>query len=150
MLQLIKIWRLKAPIVFKSFSVILYLVVMVILFLVAMVILSFFSEPFYCSSPNVFERMNSINSAQGENWNILSDSLRVARDAELARRRAIGAISTAVTLTDIGVTWSPRNRVFAEYPGLASLYAIRPQWFERKGETRVTALLDHMASDPSL
>jgi NADH:ubiquinone oxidoreductase subunit K len=34
-------------------------------------------------------------------------------------------------------------------PGLASLYTIRPQWFERHGHTRVTTLLEHMASDPS-
>lgn len=109
----------------------------------------YFIEPVHCSAPNIADKIYAINSAQHENWEILSNSLRAAMEAELTRRRDMGATSLVVTLRDIGVTWSPRYRVFSEYPGLASLHAIRPEWFDRNGDTRVTTILWHIASDPS-
>lgn len=108
------------------------------------------SEPIHCCSPDIFDRIHSINLAQSHNWQMLSDSLRVAMNAELTRRRQIGAVSSGVTLADIGVRWSPRNRAFPEFPGLASLYAIKPEWFERNGDTSVTVLLERMESNLSL
>jgi len=118
-----------------------------LLCLVTFFISVYFSEPIYCSSPDIADKIHSINSAQSHNWQLLSDSLRAAMNAELARRRQTGVISSAVNLKDIGLRWSPGSGAFPEYPGLASLYAIRPEWFERKGDTRVDILLENMASN---
>jgi len=111
----------------------------------------YFYEPIQCSAPDVFKVIKDVNSAQSPEWRILSNLLRGAVNQELDRRGRIGATSTTVNLNDIGVRWHhDGSEDFGNFPGLASLYAIRPQWFHQRGLTNVTQLIAHIGSDTDL
>jgi len=63
----------------------------------------------------------------------------------------MGAPSTVVTLSDLGVNWHQEgNTGFSPIPGLSSLYAIRPGFFIKRGDTKVAYLIQSMVDDPSL
>ena len=70
---------------------------------------------------------------------------------EIDRRGAIGARSTTVNFNDIGVSWADAdNAQFPDFPGLASLYAVKPEWFPSRGGTTVTHVIARIRTDPSL
>ena len=72
-------------------------------------------------------------------------------DQEITRRGRIGATSASICFRDIGVTWDSRENMYCQnFPGLSSLYTIRPEWFNQKGDTSVSQVIAHIASDPSL
>jgi hypothetical protein len=63
----------------------------------------------------------------------------------------MGIASRVVTLSDLGVSWNHQGETrFGRIPGIASLIAVRPQFFKDRGDTKVDYLLACIASDTSL
>lgn len=113
--------------------------------------LTFFVRTAYACEASTNVMIKHVNSMQTQNWDTLSNSLQAAADNELIRRRQLGITSNVVTLRDIGVTFNYQDGSnFRAYPGLASLYAIRPQWFTGSSLTNVTQLISEIRSDPFL
>ena len=116
--------------------------------------IAYFSEPIYCSGPNLWNlryKVDILNQSQTSQWQDLSNLLRIAVNRELARRSQIGATSTVVTLAVLGVSWHYLGDTrFSPIPGLASLFTIRPDLFRDRGNTNVNDIISHIASDPSL
>lgn len=82
-------------------------------------------------------------------YTILRNLLRDAVNQELDRRNAAGIPSRQVTFNDIGVGWIRRfsnipGDMYRDdyYPGLSSLYRDYPDWFERRGSTKVNDIIE--------
>ena len=102
----------------------------------------FFSYTTHCSASDAWMHLD-----QTSNWRILQHSLNNAINEELYRRNCIGATSTHVTLSDIGVAFKHGDTTgFERYPGLASLHATHPSWFANQGRTTVSVLVSNMVS----
>lgn len=113
----------------------------------------YFMEPIRCCAPNPNGTLSTqniidgVNATQTSNFRALADLMENRMNRELDRRGAIGARSPHVTLSDIGINFRPTNMAFPDYPGLASLYILKPEWFTNRGQTHVTHLIAHIRAD---
>lgn len=73
-------------------------------------------------------------------------------NAELDRRAREGGISHDVTLADIGIGRITHNGITNAdlQPGLSALHSRRPGWFIRGNGTKVTSIIAHIMTDPTL
>ena len=115
--------------------------------------ITYFTEPIHCSAPNVSPHTYAI-STQNNHWRILSGLLHSAMDAELDKRGRMHITSSVVSLGDIGVKWH-RSTLYGmepntNFPDLVALYQIRPEWFIRRGDTKVAEIIVRIANDTNL
>ena len=126
---------------------------LILLSLVLYLHFKFCMEPIKCAGPSgdQVHDMNSINSTQSGYYRAVANLLEDKMNREIDRRGAIGAKSSIVSFNDIGLHFhGTHGAQFPDCPGLASLYTLKPEWFINRGDTRVTHIIAHIRSDPSL
>jgi hypothetical protein len=109
---------------------------------------TYYSEPIYCSSPNIMQNIGEVHSAgnlenTSHSWDELWHSLKNAMDHELDRRGRANITSSSVTLRDLGIGFN-RHRGpvgFENHPGLTALFESNPEIFVKKGATKITHIL---------
>jgi hypothetical protein len=100
----------------------------------------FFSETIYCSSTNSWAHYLN----QQIDYARLENALEKAMNAEIDKRAKMGATSSVVTFSDIGVKWasaSAASQGFDRFEGLSRLVEAQAHIFQARGATKVTSAI---------